>query len=923
MKSIIKFFPAALAVVALASCSNEDLFGDSNAQEVQFAKTMDVQVEGINISGMRAYQMPDASNGLAFGDDDAIRVYDDELHKYDTYNYSTSAKTFGTNDDNVSEAKFAILPAADVQYGAWSNDGVKTVVNIPATVSYSTITVGENIAYVSGIPFWGEVKAGATKSKLETTLYAMTSLIRVRVNNLAASQNGNYIKLRSDVEPITGMFEAKLDPTVATSKAANTTTLTAVEGFANGNEIIVNLGKEAIDQAYVYLPLIAGSYTGNVVVSYSIAGNNVAAGTDYANVIKTWAGTPTAPVEFERGGAPYGANMAQNANATSDGNPLSITNILEANKANRAETIVSVTGGVTTSAEGAASNYTITIPTDLKNDIVLDMTGALNTSAKTLTIAGGTAGKTVTFNFQTAQTAATAAAVNIILNTDSKIVLKGQYAKNITATKTGGLTLGDAATAYTPEAAQTLTVAAGDLTVANVGQVAASDVLTISNNAENKVTIAENASSGVTELTMLKGTANVNAPIATVTTKTNINVAADITTKLVVKEGVSEVNLTKGTIASLEGLGELTGGSFSIPTTIAVKSSGNSAITAVITKDNLTFTYSSTWGETTAPTIAQATAVGGVTPIYTAAQLVALNASALGADASYKLETSVTATKSWVPNAVTASSHSFAFNGNNKTITGLQNPLFGALSTTSGSISIKDLTLKNVAIATADNIGALAPSATGTTGDIKAENVTINGTIGSATPAFTSANIGGFYGTGSGSLIFEDCVVNGTVQGYYNLGGFIGSVGAASNIYFLKANNGAGNALKHTATSNIAFTKTVKVTGLDSDDKCGTVGNLIGSVTANVAVNVYIGYKDKTTVSAYAINFSKYFAANNISATALEFALNKNAQGKTFKGVENNYVGYSSAVTTADNLKIYRFSGTLYYTEADVNARNN
>jgi len=880
-----------------------------------------VQVEGINFTGTRAYQIPEASNGLAFGDDDAIRVYDDELHKYDTYKYSTSAKTFGTDDDNVSEAKFAILPAADVQYGAWSNDGVKTVVNIPATVSYSTLTVGDNTAYVSGIPFWGEVNSGATKSKLSTTLYAMTSLIRVRVNNLAASQNGNYIKLRSAVEPITGMFEAELDPTVATSKAANTTTLKAVEGFANGKEIVVNLGKEAIDQAYVYLPLIAGSYTGNVVVSYSTNGVGTA-GIDYANVIKTWAGTPTAPVVFERGGAPYGANMAQTStNATAMSNPLDITNILEANKANGAETILNLTAAnVTTLASGAASNYTITIPTDLKNDITLNISGKLNTSAKTLTIAGGTAGKTVTFNFGTAQTASDAATTNITLNTNSKIVLTGTYANNITATKTGGLTLGTSANAYTPAAAQMLTVASGDLTVANVAQVGSTpaDVLTISNNATNTVTIAENTTSGVTALTMLKGTAYVNAPIATVTTKTNINVAANITNTLTVKEGVTEVNLTGGTIASLVGQGELTAGSFSIPTTIAVKSSGNSAITAVTTKDNLTFTYSSTWGETSAPTISQATAVSGVTPIYTAAQLVALNASALAANTSYKLETSVEVTKAWIPKAVAASSYTFTFDGNSKTVKGLVNPLFGALSTTTGSITIKNLTLEDVAIATAANIGALAPSATatGTGGYINASKVVVKGTIGSATPSFTSRNIGGFYGIGRGDLRFTDCGVTGTVLGYYNLGGFIGSVSAASDIYFLKSDD-------NTTTSNIAFTKTLRVTGLEEDANCGRVGNLIGSVTADVAVNVKIGFKNTTTVSTKAINFSKYFAANNISATALDFALNKDANGKTFKGIENNYVGYSPAVTTTDNLKIYRFSNTLYYTEADVNARNN
>ena len=418
--------------------------------------------------------------------------------------------------------------------------------------------------------------------------------------------------------------------------------------------------------------------------------------------------------------------------------------------------------------------------------------------------------------------------------------------------------------------------------------------------------------------------------ISTVTTKTNINIAADITTSLTVKEGVSEVNLTKGTIASLVGQGELTGGSFSVPTTIEVKSSGNSAIAAVTGKDNLTFTYSSEWGETTAPTIAQATAVAGVTPIYTAAQLVALNPGALAADASYKLETSVTVTKPWAANNVTASTHAFVFNGNSKAITGLQNSLFGTLSVTTGSIEIKDLTLSTVAVAVNSNIGAVAKDASTTgVGTITTNNVAISGTIGSATPAFTSFNVGGFYGTASGNIVFADCVVNGTVQGYYNLGGFIGSVGAASDIYFIKADNTGGTALKYPTTSNIQFTKTVKVAGLTEDLNCGKVGNLIGSVTANAAVNVRIGYKSvgaaAANVSTFATAFNKYFAANNVSATELEFALNTKTVGtvtKTFKGVENNYVGFSPAVTTADNLKIYRYDATLYYSDSDVNAYN-
>ena len=46
MKKFIKLLPAAVALVALSSCSNEDLF--SGAQETNYTKTLEVTHEGIN-----------------------------------------------------------------------------------------------------------------------------------------------------------------------------------------------------------------------------------------------------------------------------------------------------------------------------------------------------------------------------------------------------------------------------------------------------------------------------------------------------------------------------------------------------------------------------------------------------------------------------------------------------------------------------------------------------------------------------------------------------------------------------------------------------------------------------------------------------------------------------------------------------------
>ena len=85
MKGIIKLFPAALAVFALASCSNEDFFGSENASgKLQLEATVEAPNSDDGTT-RAAFLFTANGNSSLWESEDEFRVYDAALQKYDKF----------------------------------------------------------------------------------------------------------------------------------------------------------------------------------------------------------------------------------------------------------------------------------------------------------------------------------------------------------------------------------------------------------------------------------------------------------------------------------------------------------------------------------------------------------------------------------------------------------------------------------------------------------------------------------------------------------------------------------------------------------------------------------------------------------------------------------------------------------------------
>ena len=904
MKKFIKLLPAAVALVALSSCSNEDLF--SGAQETpNYTKTLEVTHEGINdFTGTRSSMVPTDGNKVLYDANDVIRVYDESITLFDKYVFDGTK--FGTTGTNVSDAKYAIFPSEQVKWGDSEGDPkvavvIKDEVDLSSTVNGATVE-GQK-AFVANIPSWGIVKEGATKDKLEVSLYDMTGILRVAIQSLAGHADGNFLEIASDEvngtysNNITGAFAATLDKNIATTKNNTTTQLAADPTLAGGKKMWVNLGTEAITDAYVYLPIIAGTYDAEDVKVWLHKGGKTSAREE----LKIFKANSGANRVFKRGGVYAAGVIGENKVDVSETDPYSIQAIIEANKNKGMDVTVDVkyAAGVSlaTNNNPDAKNHTITIPADLNNNIVLNITTVgknHNISEKPLTITGGKAGKTVTFNFipngeygkviganEAAEKDNGDVKSGIVIDSKSDIVLTGTIAASIDvrSTNTGKVTLGTDDKAFTwaeTPGNKTLVFKGGDLTVQKIEKITAIDYAatgTVTVNGVGLTTLTANAV-GVTPTAV-----NVNANVGTVTTKAaKINVTDAEVGTLNAEYGAENITLVDGKVTTL------TAAAYTAKKTVNVASSGISAIATAIAPFNCTYAFTSTWDIPTTKSIEDVKggatlgdAVDGVKYIYTAAQLV-------NAEAKSKLMTDVTfAAKSLTFDG--ADNLTGNFDGNKKTITGLTAPLFDKVTVTTGdNLEIKDLTLKDVSIVTdAFNIGALiGTNATATDKTLKLTNIVVNGgTIGTSSALVATQNIGGLIGLNQANVTFDKCQVTATVKGFANIGGFIGQSTKAATVLTIKGKK----------LSNVTFAKTYSATTYTPEQKAlhGTFGNFIGSVEIGANIGITVG-------AAAAENALDGYFKNNIVPSALEFNVNKKTVGaveKPFVGMEGNYIGYS------------------------------
>ena len=252
MKSIFKLLPAALALLTLASCSTDDLFNGETPKTAAEGELL-VNVEPFDNMNTRAVREWKGAS-LNFQEGDEMRVYDDQLFKFDIYSFADSKFTRSNATSNITTVKYAAFPAGDVKRGYFEVDGsVKLEMSIPGFINYDETKedlVGDKIAYASNLPMWGTAAADGDGAKAD--LYHLTGVLAIQVKNML--QNVPQLVITSPTTPISGTFVATLD-------ASNPTSVHLGQGgddLITNNRIVVDLTSVPSQVSVLYIPILAG-----------------------------------------------------------------------------------------------------------------------------------------------------------------------------------------------------------------------------------------------------------------------------------------------------------------------------------------------------------------------------------------------------------------------------------------------------------------------------------------------------------------------------------------------------------------------------------------------------------------------------------------------------------------------------------------
>ena len=980
MKKIFKLLPAALGLVALTSCSSDDLFGDSKTVDLSDKIVVTVTEEG-DIT--RAYR--DADQKVAFETGDQLRVYDSKLQAYDNFEYSEAATlakpTFILSADKAQVAEkdgkldyaYAVFgsPAGDpnVSYAGWRDGYNIALMKIEPTFAYkedvkNTATGDNQVVYRSTLPQFGTVtpatdaagaEAKAAKSfdtslkwltgrakvvfengaglgvkKVKMTAYRFAAdgdvidntiagagdiwkpttaektaivdalkaskgeqgiaAITAKKNNVAT--NVNLALMGNKNKNLSGWFEAVLDPTLEKAGLRDITDDTKAVTPGNGNSIEITVADVAMLDDYTnvfFFPVVTGTYD-VLLFEYSTDGTTYKVLTAYSG-------------EVTRGQKLEGEDFTKQTALVTEYDD--VTTIIRLNKliaqnatANApSKLVINADHGVLATGDDDATLNTITLP-QLKNNMVIDIqsvaTDITENDLNIVDAAGADNSKyTVTFNFN----GFAAAAKKINLNTTAKIVLGGTYtnltaANAIEATKTGGLSLGS--DEYPINVAKVkvtdVTVTKGNVTTIDAKNVtvAGGTITTINQSAAGTITV----NGGTVNDVKTKGALNVVVGGGTVANLHLVDAAGTIT-------------MTGGKIAAIKKPAE----AITADHKIEIKTSGDAIINTENEPENFTedgakvykYTYETTFNDKTAAIEAATLVTYDQANIYTAAQLAAVGKNAVTA---YNLKTKVTFgldKKTFAGLTLPAAATSFA--GNNNIIDKLPAALFQTLSTTADGLTISNLTLSNATVKpakkTPDNsgYGVLANTITGAKA-VNITNVMVSGAklgLDAGDSGSKSINYGliAGYCAATGAVTITDCGVNGTVSGYYNLGGYIGNVANTTHLTITKT---AANIAKN--MSAVTFVRSF-TTSEDEWDNAGTYGNFVGSFTL-------AGAKFVLGDATNATEFSKFFSADKI--TSDNIAGVEKIDNKSYVGMAKHEIGLSlsTALTFGDGAsKLY------------------
>ena len=450
MKGIFKLTTAALALVALASCSNDELFGDPNANTgvPAIAKQGEMIVEVEDETDALTTRTAYVGNQIYWEDGDQIIVYDDAVAKYDKYAFDEDAGKFvlsgGKKKSNIAEPVYALFNHNEGSE-QWNYSTGKTTAtfNISAAWDWSETNVDVNStetpAYASELPLWGTVEA-TEDGGIKASLKYLTAVLKVNMKNVPGNAStitvtGYANQGATQYRQLNGTFSATLadaDGVIATSQLEPTlTTVTAADAT-----ITVDVSAAEDTVSVLYIPVIAQKYG---LLTVSVDGK----------VVKKW------PNQTLKRGTFYNVNIDEFE--TAGDTPSAITKAL-VSKINNEEVVMDC-AQATTVQKGDGKDNTITLPySDKLKTIVLNLKQLKgNVSDATLYVEDNAIESySGTFVLNVGTTAATNIS-NVNINLPNATVI---VAGNLT-----GVDLGDA-------------TGEGDYTSAKVLQIGKSDVAT-------------------------------------------------------------------------------------------------------------------------------------------------------------------------------------------------------------------------------------------------------------------------------------------------------------------------------------------------------------------------------------------------------------------------------------------------------------
>lgn len=273
MKNLFKLTTAALALVAFASCSNDEF---SNTQQAQpttdFASVFEYEMEAPEFDGVTGTRAARNANGggFVYQKGDQLRVYDEDLGTFDPYEFDTKFGRKNAKSNLKKDPKYALFPAEDVRKGYCDGEGnhiaeikIGTRKNPGSpTLQFNVIEYsnaagsetkeGETVVYQCDIPMWGEVvKVDDKTVKTKTALSPLSGVLMLTLGKTMG--NASWIRLSSAKGYLGGTFYANLDaetPALYINDADEYLDLT--------QELYIDLRDVPSDKAVLYIPVVAG-----------------------------------------------------------------------------------------------------------------------------------------------------------------------------------------------------------------------------------------------------------------------------------------------------------------------------------------------------------------------------------------------------------------------------------------------------------------------------------------------------------------------------------------------------------------------------------------------------------------------------------------------------------------------------------------